>query len=409
MSPSTLEPIQVIGTGLDPARLPLEADRIVTRAEVLVGGDRLLRSMPDHPAHKVSIRSPVQEAVDAADREQRAGKRVVVLADGDPGLFGIGRRFVDALGAERVRIHPNVSVLQAAAARLRTPWDDIRPVSLHGRTDLWPLRRGLSRGLRLGVYTDPAFDPSRIARELLRWGVETHRMHVLEELGRPGERIRTFDDPAVAAEAAFAGLTFVLLEPVRAPEVPLSSGLDESRLAHRNGLFTKREVRGVGLSLLGVERGHTVWDLGAGSGAVALEASALAVEGRVFAVERNPERWEDIRTNIRRTGAFAVEPVLGEMPACLEGLPDPDRAFLGGGVQQAGVLEAVTRRLRPGGRLVAHVVLLGSLRVVLDRLERAGWSPCVTLVQIGRSRPLSGDLRFEALNPVFVVSADRPG
>ncbi len=408
MSLDPLLPIHVIGTGLDPTRLPPEPARILADAEVLVGGDRLLRALPDHPARKVHVRAPVSEAVEIADRENRAGKQVVVLADGDPGLFGIGKRFVLDLGAERIRIHPNVSVLQAAAARIKTHWDDVCTVSLHGRADLWPLRRAAARGRRIGVYTDSTFTPNRIARDLLGCGVEAYCMHVFEDLGCPTERIRTFTGLTQAAEETFSSLAFILLEPIHPPDFPRYQGLEEESLAHKDGLITKREVRGVGLAMLGIEPGHVVWDLGAGSGAVAVEASALAWEGKVFAVERNPDRWAHIRMNIRRTGAFTVEPILGEMPACLEGLPDPDRVFLGGGVKSEGVLEAVIRRLQPGGRLVAHVVLLGSLHNAMDVLESAGWEPAVTQTQISRSRTLSGDLRFEALNPVFVVRADHP-
>lgn len=408
MSPDPLPPIHVIGTGLDPARLSPEPARILAEAEVLIGGERLLRALPDHPGQKIPIRAPVNEAVEIADRENRAGKRVVVLADGDPGLFGIGKRFVLGLGVERIRIHPNVSVLQAAAARIKTHWDDVCMVSLHGRSDLWPLRRAVARGRRIGVYTDAAFTPDRIARRLLGWGVDTYCMHVFEALGSPTERVRTFAGLTQAAEEVFSSLSFILLEPVHPPPVPRSQGLEEERLAHKDGLITKREVRGVGLALLGIEPAHVVWDLGSGSGAVAVEASALAWEGKVFAVERDPDRWAHIRKNISRTGAYTVEPILGEMPACLEELPDPDRIFLGGGVQTEGVLEAVIRRLQPGGRLVAHVVLLGSLHNAMDVLESAGWHPAVTQTQISRSRKLSGDLRFEALNPVFVVRADHP-
>ncbi len=401
-------PIHVVGIGLDPTRLPPEAAGIVAEAEVLVGGDRVLSALPNHPAGRIPVRAPVSEAVEAADRENRAGKRVVVLADGDPGFFGIGKLLVQTLGADRVLIHPNTSILQAAAARIKTHWDDISAVSLHGRKDLWPLRRAMARRRRVGVYTDAAFTPARIAQDLKTFGVDGYRMHVFEDMGTEKERIRTFEDLEKAAEEEFSPLTFIILEPNRNPLFPLTSSMDDGSLLHKDGLITKQEVRAVGLGLLGIEPGHVVWDLGAGSGAVAIEASALAFEGMVFAVERVPDRYEIIRSNIRKTGAYAVEPVQGDMPACLQGLPDPDRAFLGGGVRQEGVLETAMNRLLPGGRLLAHVVLLGSLRHAVGVLVKAGWSPAVTQIQISRSRPLAGDLRLTALNPVFAVSAGKP-
>lgn len=407
MSPERQNPIHVIGTGLDPAALPPPAARIVAEAEVLVGGNRLLRALPRHPAGRILLRNPVSEAIQAADRENRAGKRVVFLADGDPGFFGIGKRLIMTLGSDRVLIHPNISVLQAAAAKIKTNWDDISPVSLHGRKNLWPLRRALARRRRVGVYTDAVFTPSRIATDLLGFGVQGYRVHVFEDLGTRAEHIRTFADMEAALEERFSSLSFMILEPNADPVSILAPSMGDHNFLHDNGLITKQEVRSVGLALLGIQPGHVVWDLGAGSGAVAVEASALAYEGMVFAVERHPARFEMIRNNIRRTGAYAVEPILGEMPGCLHGLPRPDRIFLGGGLTGTGVLEAAMDQLQKGGRLLANVVLLGSLQHAMEVLGRAGWSLRVTHVQVGRSRLLAGDLRFEALNPVFVVSAEK--
>jgi precorrin-6B C5,15-methyltransferase / cobalt-precorrin-6B C5,C15-methyltransferase len=401
-------PVHVVGTGLDPAGLPLALEGIVREAQVLVGGERLLRALKDHPARKIPIRSPVSEAMEAVDRENRAGKRVVVLADGDPGLFGIGEKLALGLGPERVLIHPNISILQAAAARIRSRWDDIRTVSLHGRKDLWPLRRAVARRRRVGVYTDAAFPPGRIAEEMSSFDAVKYRMHVFEDLGAGTESISAFEDYEDAAGREFSPLSFILLEPAGSPGVRLTASLDDDLIVHEDGLLTKREIRAAGLGLLGIEPGHVVWDLGSGSGAVALESSFLASEGMVFAVEKDRERLEMIRRNIRRTGACGVQPVQGVMPACLRNLPDPDRVFVGGGAGRQGVMEAVMDRLRAGGRLVIHAVLLGTLRHAVMVLQEAGWGPAVTQIQAARSRPLAGDIRLEALNPVFAVNALKP-
>lgn len=400
--------IHVVGTGLNPSTLPPGMTRIVEAAEVLFGGERVLQAFEEHPARKIAIRAPVSETVEAVQRESAAGRQVVILADGDPGYFGIGRRLVRDLGPGRVHVHPNVTVLQVAASRLKTTWEDVRTVSLHGRNDLWPLRRALSLVDRVGVYTDSVFDPARVAHELVGMGVTGYRMHVFEDLELETERVRTFDDPASAMDQLFSPLAFLLLERTQSPSFPRVLGLDDDLFEHDRGMITKREVRAVGLSLLGIQRRDTVWDLGAGSGAVAVEASALAYEGRVYAVERDGERIARIRRNVQHTGAYVVEPVHGDMPACLEGLPDPDRIFAGGGAGEPGVLETAMARLRPGGRIVVHVVLLGSLEKTRRALEIAGWSPTVTQIQVNRSNPLARDLRFEPLNPVFALCAEKP-
>jgi len=400
--------IDVVGTGLNPRRLPPGAAALVEQAQVLAGGERLLEALSSHPAERLPIRAPISDLVEAVDRASRSGRRVVVLADGDPGFFGIGKALVRALGVNRVRLHPNVTVLQAAAARTGRSWEDVRAVSLHGRSDLWPLRRALAMGRRAGVYTDRVFTPARIARDLSDCGVDGWSMVVFEDLGRTSERIRSFEDLSRAAQETFSPLSFLLLERCSPPELPPILGLDDDRILHERGMITKQEVRAVGLARLQVEPTHVVWDLGAGSGAVAIEASRMARDGKVFAVERNPDRVGRIRENVRRAGAYVVETVPGDMPECLASLPDPDRVFVGGGAGREGLLEEVLRRLRPGGRLVMHVVLLGSLERARRLLEREGWSSSVIQVQTQRSTPLSGDLRFEAQNPIFVLSAVRP-
>jgi precorrin-6Y C5,15-methyltransferase (decarboxylating) len=150
--------------------------------------------------------------------------------------------------------------------------------------------------------------------------------------------------------------------------------------------------------------------MGAGCGSVAIEASIPAYKGIVLAMERDPERVQLIRENIRRTGAYGVEAVQGEMPACLESLPDPDRVFIGGGAGHDNrVLEAAAGRLKPGGRIVLHLVLLGSLSRARDYLTSLKWSFSITQIQVSRAKETAGDQRLEALNTVFIMSAGKPG
>jgi len=167
-----------------------------------------------------------------------------------------------------------------------------------------------------------------------------------------------------------------------------------------------------------------LWDVGAGCGSVGIEALALMPRGRVFAVERDPERHQAIKENIRRSGAWLVKAVKGEAPEAFAGLPDPDRVFVGGSLGNAGAggaakasasgkakpgaLAEACRRLKPGGRFVANTVLLGSLHAALEHFQALGWPVEVTQVQAGASAPLAGDLRLAAQNPIFIVAADKP-
>ena len=170
--------------------------------------------------------------------------------------------------------------------------------------------------------------------------------------------------------------------------------------------MTKATARAAAIAALRLEAGHTLWDLGAGSGSVSLEAAALLPFGRVFAVERLPARAEMIFANRRNCGAWQVEIVEGESPACLADLPDPDRIFIGGGIK--GSLPAACARLKPGGRLIINCVLQSSLQSALDHLTGLGWPVESVLLQASQGEPLGESFHFTAQNPVFILAAEKP-
>ena len=169
----------------------------------------------------------------------------MLLADGDPLFFGIGKRLIHDLGRERVTLHPNVTTLQAAAARMKIPWHDMPTVSLHGREDILPLLTALAKNDSVAVYTDPDFHPARLAEDLLGRGIDTFEMQVFEDLGMASERVGRFILKD-AAKTAFSKLNFVILERTGAPEVPLTLGLDDDLYLHQKGLITKKGNPGRG-------------------------------------------------------------------------------------------------------------------------------------------------------------------
>lgn len=400
--------VHVIGLGVDHRDISPTISKHIENAEVLVGGDRLLDIFRDHPALKVPIISPLENVIERINQEMQADREIVVLADGDPLFYGIGKRLIDALGREMVVFHPNVTTLQVAASRLRIPWHDIQTVSLHGRKDIRPLLTALAGNDRVAVFTDPEFNPAKVADELVLRGVDTFNMHVFEDLGTESEKIGRFE-LRDALKRTFSQLNFIILERTKKAEFPLFLGLDDELYLHQKGLITKKEMRAAGLAALEIEPDHTLWDLGAGCGSVAIEASLLANQGTILAVEKDTDRVKLLRENIKRTGACSVEVIQGEMPGCLESLPDPDRVFIGGGVGKDNrVLEEAAKRLNPGGRLVLHLVLMGSLSRAKDYLSSLNWPFSITQVQVSRSKSIAGDQRLEALNPVYILSATKP-
>jgi precorrin-6Y C5,15-methyltransferase (decarboxylating) len=401
----SMKKIHVLGLGIDHENLTPVILKRIDAAGVLVGGDRLLARFQDHPGIKIPIRSPLEAVIEKIRGQLKSPKETVVLAEGDPGFFGIGKRLIDAFGKDAVVIYPNVTTLQVAAARVKMPWNRIKTVSLHGRKEMQPLFRELVRNDRIGVYTDPEFNPARVADELLRRGVDVFNMHVFEDLGTESEKVARLELKE-AAKTNFSPLNFIILDRTKNAEIPLILGLDDEKYLHQKGLITKKEIRAVALSALGIEPTHTVWDLGAGCGSVAVESSLLAHEGKVFAVEKDPERVRCIRKNVKRTGAFGVDVIEGEMPECLQSLPDPHRIFMGGGIgKDCRVLAEAAGRLKPGGKIVLNLVLMGSLTRATDYFKGLKWDFYITQVQVSRSKNTAGDQRLAALNPVYILCA----
>lgn len=430
-----LPPITVIGMGLDDALRP-EALRALDQAGALALPRRLLTRFRRSKARLIPLTCPLEPALQALEEQRRQGQRCVVLADGDPLLYGIGaslaRRLLRAGEApdKALRILPGVSALQTACARLALPWHDLRAVSLHGRTDWTPLAHAVLGGQPVGVYTDRASTPAHIARFLLERGVDWYRMAVAARLETPRESVRQMELHEAAGLECAGGETVVLVPsgPPRGPRL----GLDESELVTEAGLYTKAPVRAAALSLLGLTPDAVVWDIGAGSGAVALEAAALVPRGRVFAVERHPDRLLCIQENRRRLGVPHLDIVRNSAPAGLDALPDPDAIFVGGGLGSgpaAGetpdaapqpvtgpetetdavrLLNVLLERLKAGGTLVAACSLLSSLRTLSGYLDSHGLPCDLTQIQAAASASLAGSLTLKAHNPIMLVQTRKP-
>ena len=401
---------------MSPDDLTPRALKVIREAQVLVGGRRLLSYFPDHPAQKITLGKDPEGTLGQLPA-LAADLRVVVLASGDPNFYGVGPLVLKLLGPEQVVVHPNITAVQAACARLKMAWQDASVVSLHGRS-FQPLAESLSRGPdRVLVYTDPEHTPGAIARWLLARGQEEARLCVLEDLGQATERL-TWLSPREALEQEFSPLNLVVILPGarQHPQAATPSeagglghlhlGLPEEALARQGGLITKAEVRAVVLAKLALTPGLTLWDLGAGCGSVSLEASLLLPGGRIIAVEQDQDRAAQIRANRAKFGVTNLEVVLGRAPACLADLPVPQRVFIGGGGRDLGeILPAVLGRLEPGdGRVVLTATLLNTLERARGVLAAAGWQMEVTLLQVSRSRPLADGAYMQAQNPVWIVS-----
>ena len=405
-----MTPVSVIGIGLSPEDLtPAHLERI-HKADVLVGGKRHLGYFPNSRAVKKEITKDLPGIIRFIQARMER-ESVVVLASGDPLFYGIGRRLIRSLGPEQVRIHPNVSTLAAAFARIKEPWQDARTVSLHGKSDPTRLLKALDTEDKIFVLTDPVHTPGWIAELLRNRNIADFQMCVLQQLGTPSEKVDWLTLEA-AAGTHFAEPNVVILSretPDPAFPFGLRLGLSDEAYQHREGLITKAEVRAVTLSKLRLAHpDHVLWDLGAGSGSVSIESAIFLNRGRIFAVEKHPDRIADIEANRHRFGIRNLTVVQAVLPEGLEGLPDPDRIFIGGGGKDLDrIIRAASPRLPPAGVIVINTVLISNTDRALNTLRELGFATETVQIQVNTAKPMPWGDRLQAQNPVWIITGYR--
>ena len=405
--------VVVIGLGDDGcASLTSRAANAVARAQVLVGGARHLAFFPQFSGERVVLKGGLDAAL-ARVALLANEQSVCVLASGDPLFFGIGARVAEAVGGDHVEFLPAPSSVQWAFARTGIPWDDAEVFSMHGR----PVA-GFSTRLRsvkkVALLTDGENSPQRLATHMLQYGQSDWEAWVCERLSGPDERVRQFSLFELAEAHDIDPLNVMLLRrtdqawrpPTAIPYLP------EEAFAKRMpklGLITKREVRVLSLASLRIRPDSVVWDIGAGSGSVAVEAAMLAPRGKVFAIEVEPESVAICNENVRAHGVDNVQVIAGRAPEALAGLDAPDAVFIGGSKgSMLPIVQAALAALKPGGRLVVNAVTLENVGEAYTALKAEGAEPEVTLVQIARGAPLARYQRYEALNPIHIMAADKP-
>jgi precorrin-6Y C5,15-methyltransferase (decarboxylating) len=366
--------------GVSGGRVPPGTEGLLEAADVVAGGRAALDALAPPNARRVVLGKGIDATVAALKAEKG---RVCVLASGDPGFFGIVR----ALGDVPLDVHPAPSSVALAFARLGIPWDDALVVSAHAR-DPRPAIHAALRHPKVAILTDDN------AAEIVD-ALDGRRVTVAQALGMAEER--------VGGEPPFARPNVVIAEgDERAPRATRWA-LGEDAFEHRAGMITKAEVRAVALAALGPGTGDLVWDVGCGSGAVAIECARLGAA--VIAIDDDPEA---IALTVRNAAAHDVpiRTVTGAAPAALAGLLEPDATFVGGG---GADLPAILAQVAPITRraVVVTVALIDRIAPTIDTLAAHGLDVTATTLQANRVRPLAGGHRLAAENPVTVIVGRR--
>lgn len=398
--------LTVVGLGAEGLAAVAPAARaLIEGAEVLVGGERHLAMVPESGARRLPWRRPLADTM--ADIEAARGRRVVVLATGDPFCFGIGTALKRAFPADEIAAFPAPSAFSLARARLGWSAEETVGATLHGRPPA-TLRAFLAPGQRLLLLAQDGETPAAVAAELAATGYGASQITVFAAMG--GRDEARFEGRADGWRAArVPALNTVAVEcraEGRAKRFRGAPGLPD-RAFENDGQLTKREIRIQTVSALDPRPRALLWDVGAGAGSVAIEWLLSERTAEAVAIECTPDRHALIARNALALGVPRLQVQQGDAPEALELLPPPDAVFVGGGLAVPGLMETCWARLKPGGVLVANAVTVAGESVLADWGARHGGT--LTRLSVSRARPVGRHLAWRPFMPVtqLVLAKER--
>lgn len=380
--------------------------QVVKGADILIGGERHLAFFPEWKSRKIPIKKNLSRILDTIKDESKE-KKIVVLVSGDPFFFGLGRYLVRRLPDFKLSFFPYPSSIQLAFARIGESWDDAALVSVHAgdMNCLLPLS---GKHRKIGILTDHSNTPSKIASLLLAAVGDIFTCFVCENIEGEKEKI-TKGSLRKIMKMDFSPLNVVILiKKDNTAFVYPVSGIADSKFAQRKpvaGLITKSEVRSIALGKMEVKPDSIVWDVGAGSGSVSIEAASFAGNGRVYSMEKNERDLRNIKKNIHKFFMPHVIPIHGTAPECFNEIgEDPDVLFVGGsGGRLEEILVKGFSRLKDGGRFVINLIALENLNCAQVVLKKMKQPFEILSINIGRSSGIQGLTRLESLNAVFII------
>ncbi|HUW74570.1 MAG TPA: precorrin-6y C5,15-methyltransferase (decarboxylating) subunit CbiE [Methyloceanibacter sp.] len=398
--------LSIVGIGEDGvAGLSAGARDLIASAEIVFGGARhLALAAPLIRGQAKPWPSPFSLA--AGEVLGMRGRRVCVLASGDPFFYGVGATLAAHIPPEEMHVAPAPSAFSLAAARMGWALPETVLLSVHGRA-LDRIRPHLHPGARILALTSDEEEPAAVARLLTESGFGPSTLTVLEALGGDNERLRSAQADAFDVRD-IAALNTVAIAVAASPGARLiayTPGLADDLFEH-DGQITKREIRSLTLSALAPKRSELLWDVGAGSGSVGIEWMLADPSLRAIAIEARADRAARVSRNALAFGVPGLQIIEGSAPDALAGLEAPDAIFIGGGASKDGVLDACIAALKPGGRLVVNAVTLETESDLIARHAQLGGA--LTRIAVSRADPVGNKTGWRPAMPVTQWGWEKP-
>ncbi len=328
----------------------------------------------------------------------KSGKKITVVATGDPLFYGIGKYISENYPGNEIEIIPEVSSMQVALSRIAMDSSAIYTVSLHGR-NIQGLAQKIRNKYKIVIFTDTVNTPSTIADYMIRFGLTSYRAHVFENMGYSNEKSGSYSIEELKGRE-FDPLNIMILTAESEYKISMP---DDSGFTKRNGNITKKEVRDISLSDLDIDKNTILWDIGSGSGSLAIAASFTDTEGEIYAIEKDAELCKNIQSNMEMSGCD-IKIINGIAPEILHQLPDPDAIFIGGSSGQIReIMDYSYKRLKIDGRMVINLTTIENFQRAMDYIKSMKLKADISQINISKLTPVSKYTRFVPMDQIYII------
>ena len=389
--------VNVIGVG---ANGEVFHRNLIEKAEVILGGKRILKFYDKIHVKKLPIGKNLKQTL--IELKSSSYKNIVILASGDPLFFGIGKTILEIFPYENVNFFPYFNSVQLLCSKLKIPYEDVVNLSIHGREiNLGYFIYKIKTNKKVAILTDRTNNINNLAIILCNFKYLNLKVFIGQMLGTLDEKIiETTPEKMKYIQPSDLDVVLIYNE---LPSQKIISGIDDSEFFHEKGLITKKEIRTVSISYLEIEENSILWDIGSGSGSVAIEASFLNPYGVIYAIEQKKERIEHIIKNVKKFKCHNIFPINGKAPEILEGLPPANRVFIGG--NSGGIiplLNYIHSTLSKGTIMVINLVSVDKLSEIINFCKNKKLHFNSSMIQICNLKDIADNYYYKTNNPVYI-------